>query len=160
MSKKKELFARARAEGQSIEEAGKTAGLAPKSGYTHGLSRTPDVQRRIRELQSEAVEETLLTVRQLFDTITKQAFFDPTIFGDVRSLEDMKEKVPEEIRRMLVAGWDWDKQGRFRIKLVDKDRAIDRLARHLEFYNDTQTINIGDFSSRLAAARAALGVRD
>lgn len=136
------------------------AGLSAKSGYTHGLSRTPDVARRIRELQSEGVEETLLTVRKLFDTITQQAFFDPTVFGDVRSLEDMKEKVPEEIRRLLVTGWSYDKQGRFRISLIDKDRAIDRLARHLEFYNDTQTINIGDFASRLAAARTVLGVRD
>ena len=51
---------------------------------------------------------------------------DPS--GDIRDL-------PEDVRR-AIAGWSWDKEGRFTVKLADKSKALDQLGKHLKLFVD------------------------
>lgn len=43
--------------------------------------------------------------------------------------------LPEGFRRAIV-GWSWDRNQNFTLKLADKSKALDQLARHLSLYND------------------------
>lgn len=124
----------------------------------------PGVRERIEYLLREGVSATRLTVQELLETFVAQATFDPVVFDGVESLADLKEKVPVAARRTLVKGWSYDPNGRFRLHLVDKEAALDRLARHLSFYRDVMRLEVVDYSEVLQAAKArrdaALEARD
>src|SRR5882672_1889337 len=65
--------------------------------------------------------------------------------------------LPENVRRAIV-GWGWDRNQNFTLKLADKSKALDQLARHLSLYNDRLEVasveGLGDRIKR-AKARAA-----
>ena len=94
-----------------------------------------------------------MTVQSLFDMMTKQGTYDPYMFDEVKSPSDLRN-IPEEIRRLLIKGWKWDKNGRFMLELVDKEKALDRLARHLAFYNDSLKLTTTDYGDLLSKAEA------
>lgn len=60
----------------------------------------------------------------------------------LRSVADIK-RLPEATRRVIV-GWGWDRNGNFTVKLADKSKALDQLARHLGLYNDKVEISTTD----------------
>lgn len=43
--------------------------------------------------------------------------------------------MPKKLRRAIV-GWGYDRNQNFTVKLADKSKALDQLARHLSLYND------------------------
>lgn len=149
-----EKFAQARARGLSQDEAAVEAGYTPNRSNSSRLNANDRIIARIAELQAPSVRKTAITVQALFDMMTTQGTYDPAIFEEVKSPSDLREMVPEEVRRLLVKGWKWDKQGRFMLELVDKERALDRLARHLAFYNDSLKLTTTDYSDLLAKAEA------
>lgn len=150
-----EAFARARSEGKTIAQANVEAGWSHDSGYAGRMSRNPEVLRRIAELQQPAIQKTIITIEQLFQTFVDQGTFDPAIFDEVQSLADLRHRVDEPTRRLLVKGWKYDRQGRFLLELVDKEKALDRIARHLSFYNDTLKVDVSDFDKMLEEAEKA-----
>ena len=152
---KQEAFARARAEGRTIHDANEAAGWSRTSSYGIKASRDPKILKRIAELQQPAIEKTVITIEQLFATFLDQGTYDPSIFDEVKSPEDLRHMVDESTRRLLVKGWKYDRQGRFLLDLVDKEKALDRIARHLSFYNDTLKVDVGDFDKMLEAAEQA-----
>lgn len=149
-----EKFAQARARGLSQADAATEAGYKYNPSNAAQLNQKQQVLARIAELQAPAVRQTVITVQSLFDMMTTQGTYDPAIFEEVKSPSDLREMVPEEVRRLLIKGWKWDKQGRFMLELVDKERALDRLARHLAFYNDSLKLTTTDYSDLLAKAEA------
>lgn len=149
-----ETFAQERASNKSLEDAATAAGYRNGSRQGHLLMKNDKVAARVAELQRPAAEKAMITIEQLFSKFTEQGTFDPAVFENVGSLTDLKNMVDEPTRRLLVQGWRYDKQGRFILELVKKDAALDRIARHLSFYNDTVKLDVGDYASRLANARA------
>lgn len=150
-----ERYAQARARGLSQVDAAVEAGYEYNTSNAARLNANERVQARIAELQAPAVRQTAITVQSLFDMMTKQGTYDPYMFDEVKSPSDLAN-IPEEIRRLLIKGWKWDKQGRFMLELVDKEKALDRLARHLAFYNDTLKVQTGDFADLLKKAESGL----
>lgn len=59
--------------------------------------------------------------------------------------------LPEPIRRAIV-GWSWDRNNNFTLKLADKSKALDQLARHLGLFHDKLEITV-DYGDRLQRAR-------
>jgi phage terminase small subunit len=150
-----EKFAQARAKGMSQVAAAVAAGYPENDSNAARLNRNERVLARIAELQAPAIRETVMTVQSLFDMMTKQGTYDPKLFQEVKSVDDL-DLIPEEIRRLLIKGWKWDKQGRFMLELVDKEKALDRLARHLAFYNDTLKVQSTDYTDLLKRAESDL----
>lgn len=75
------------------------------------------------------------------------------VITGLRGPADLKH-LPENARRAIV-GWGWDKAGNFTIKLADKSKALDQLARHLSLYNDKIEVNVADgLADRIARAKA------
>ena len=154
-----EAFAQLIAQGVKQVDAYERAGYEGTAGHcgqhASRLQAKPEVARRIVELQRPAVEKTVITIEQLFATFLDQGTYDPSIFDEVKSPEDLRQLVDESTRRLLVKGWKYDRQGRFLLDLVDKEKALDRIARHLSFYNDTLKVDVGDFDKMLEAAERA-----
>jgi phage terminase small subunit len=62
--------------------------------------------------------------------------------------------LPETVRRAIV-GWGWDRNQNFTLKLADKFKALDQLARHLSLYNDRLEVSsVETLADRLARAKA------
>lgn len=75
------------------------------------------------------------------------------VISGISGARDIK-KLPEGIRRAIV-GWGYDKNQNFTLKLADKSKALDQLARHLALYNDKLDVNVTDnLADRVARAKA------
>jgi hypothetical protein len=121
------------------------------------LLADPRVKARVAELLVPSVERVEVTIQSLIDTFVAQGTFDPVVFDGVGSLAELKAKVDEPTRRMRVKGWKYDRQGRFLLELIDKDTALDRLARHLSFYRDVLKVEVLDYATLLGHAEAQTG---
>ena len=155
-----ERYCQARAAGMSGVQAYAQAGYEgnPDAGSNvRQIERRAHVQARIRYLTAEAIAPMRLNIETLFNHIQEQGTFDPVVFEGVKSLTDLKSKVDEPTRRLLVKGWKFDKYGNFILELVDKDVALDRIARHLSFYNDKVRVDMGTFGDTLARAEKQIG---
>ncbi|MGO4834132.1 hypothetical protein AB4144_17880, partial [Rhizobiaceae sp. 2RAB30] len=74
------------------------------------------------------------------------------VVDGIRSPKDIR-LLPEEIRRAIV-GWSYDRNQNFTIKLADKSKALDQLARHLSLYNDRIEVKTLDgLADRLGRAK-------
>lgn len=75
------------------------------------------------------------------------------VISGISGARDIK-KLPEGIRRAIV-GWGYDKNQNFTLKLADKSKALDQLARHLSLYNDKLQVEVTDnLADRMARAKA------
>lgn len=69
----------------------------------------------------------------------------------LRGPADIK-RLPENIRRVIV-GFGYDRNQNFTVKLADKSKALDQLARHLSLYNDKVEVKgFNELADRLARA--------
>lgn len=134
------------------------AGYAASSVNSNAMDRDPAVQGRIAVLIAPVAEQVAVTVQELMEMFVSQGTYDPIIFEGVESLTDLKEKVPEALRRILVKSWKWDKNDNFTLILVDKDTAMDRIARHLSFYRDVMRVETVDYGALLAKAEQSAGL--
>jgi hypothetical protein len=142
----------------SQDAAYEGAGYKPSRHNAHALNTKQHIVRRIQELQAPAAAKVMLTIEQLYETFLQQGTYDPAVFDEVKSPEDLRTKVDETTRRLLVKGWKYDRQGRMILDLVDKEKAMERIARHQSFFNDTLKVDMGNFGSLLE--RAEKGVLD
>lgn len=155
---KHEAFAQHLAKGEPAVRAFELAGYASSEKNASRLKNNDVVWARVMELQAPAVAKTMLTIEQLYEAFLKQGTYDPSVFDAVKSPEDLRHNVDETTRRLLVKGWKWDRQGRFMLDLVDKEKAMERIARHQSFFNDTLKVDMGSFGSLLD--KAEKGVLD
>lgn len=115
------------------------------------------VRDAIDAAKEKRAEKTDITAERVLTEIARMAFYDPSEImreigeedadddGRYRYSDDGKiyglrgpgdiRALPENVRRVIV-GWSWDKAGNFVVKLADKSKALDQLARHLSLYND------------------------
>jgi len=138
----------------NAKQAAIRCGYSEKSAETQGsrLYRNGEVRSAIETAIAKRADKSGITAERVLAEIANMAFYDIAdtmieiegveveihssdgkLYGlrgptDIRSL-------PENVRRAIV-GYGWDKAGNFTIKLADKSKALDQLARHLSLYND------------------------
>lgn len=152
------------------------AGFSEKSADDIGaqlLGKT-HVKAAIDAALAKRAEKSEITAERVLSEIAAMATWDPADImmeigieenPDVRLGDDGKiyglrgpgdiRRLPERVRRAIV-GWGWDRNQNFTVKLADKSKALDQLARHLALYNDKVEVGLTEaLAERLE--RAARG---
>jgi phage terminase small subunit len=150
------------------------AGYSKRSAYAQSsqLLNHPAVKAAIDAAKTERSARAEIRAEQVLKEIAAMAFYDPgtlmidgaanaddpieavidgrAIYG-LRCPADIK-RLPEKVRRAIV-GWGWDRNQNFTVKLADKSKALDQLARHLSLYNDKlEVTGLDGLAERLARA--------
>lgn len=156
------------------------AGYSERTANEQGarLLAHASVKAAIQLRTTERQEATGITAERVLQEISLMAFYD---VGDIlldkdanelteeeaardvdyivngryviglRSPADIK-RLPEALRRVIV-GWGYDRNQNFTVKLADKSKALDQLARHLALYNDKVEVKgLSELADRLARA--------
>lgn len=150
------------------------AGYSEATANTQGprLLEDPAVQAAIDAAKIERSEETGINAERVLQEIATMAFYDPAdlmiddvaldgenpsvvingrIIHGLRGPADIR-RLPENVRRAIV-GWGYDRHQNFTVKLADKSKALDQLARHLSLYNDKLAIqDCSGLADRLSRA--------
>jgi phage terminase small subunit len=121
------------------------AGYAKKTARGTGsrMLTNANIKKYISELAKKVSDKLEITSERVLDEIASMAFYD---IADLVEISDGNEitgltspqdirKLPRNIRR-AITGWKYDALGNFIIKLADRSKALDQLARHLSLYND------------------------
>lgn len=83
-----------------------------------------------------------------------EALIEGRAINGLRCPADIR-RLPETMRRAIV-GWGYDRNQNFTVKLADKSKALDQLARHLSLYNDKlEVTGLHALAERLAGQRNA-----
>jgi phage terminase small subunit len=130
------------------------AGYSKRTAQEQGsqLLNHPAIRSAIDAAKTERSAKTEIRAEQVLEEIAAMAFYDPgklmidgaanagdpieavidgrVIYG-LRCPADIK-RLPEKVRRAIV-GWGWDRNQNFTVKLADKSKALDHLARHLVY---------------------------
>lgn len=152
---------------QAAIRAGYSANGADTAGPR--LLENPDVKAAIDCAKLQRSERTEITSDRVLEEISRMAFYEPgelMIDGDageddhvsavidgrviygLRGPADVK-RLPEKVRRAIV-GWSYDRNQNFTVKLADKSKALDQLARHLGLYTEKVEMSMVDnFAERL-----------
>ncbi|TIW78980.1 MAG: hypothetical protein E5V52_15630, partial [Mesorhizobium sp.] len=148
------------------------------------LLENPAIIAAIDAAKVERSQKTEITARRVLEEIATMAFYDPAqligvareigqgdnalegegivsidgkryAIGGITSAIDIL-KLPEDVRRAIV-GWGYDRNQNFTLKLADKSKALDQLARHLSLYNDKlEVTGLDALADRLARANARI----
>lgn len=152
--------------------AGSTAKRADQAGYEY--MSNPEISAEIERRRAKLAAKHEITAERVLSEIANMAFYDiadamvPIGENDaeggsgVRVSDDGKlyglrgptdiRALPENVRRVVI-GWSWDKSGNFTVKLADKSKALDQLARHLSLYNDKiELTGLGALAERMERA--------
>lgn len=122
----------ARAAGYSASTAKSKAFCWVSDSQRYGK---PHVLEAIRAAMKSRAERTAITADRVLEEIANIGLLDPIEIvgaGGVNGPEDIA-KLPEHVRR-AIAGWSWDRDGRFTLKIADKLTALDKMARHLGMF--------------------------
>ncbi|MEZ0170765.1 terminase small subunit [Microvirga sp. TS319] len=151
------------------------AGYSPKNPDVQAaqLFARPEIVAAIQDAMSKRADRLEITSERVLEEIAAMAFYDPadlmvdvepeegeensplvvngrTVLG-LRGPHDI-QRLPENVRRAIV-GWGYDRNQNFTVKLADKSKALDQLARHLSLYNDKLAIDgLDSLAERLARA--------
>lgn len=160
------------------------AGYSEKTAQEIGAENLtkPMIRQHIDAALAKRSEKTEITADRVLKEISRMAFYDPIdlieiirdampddavenvrwsddgkLIHGLRSPGDIRF-LPEDVRRSIV-GWGYDRNQNFTLKLADKSKALDQLARHLALYNDKVEVGLTEaLAERLErAARAGAG---
>lgn len=166
--------------GKAAERAGYSAKTANQQG--HILLNHPGIKAAIDAAMAKRSQQTEIDAARVLKEIAAMAFYDPAdLIGVAREIGrdekcrdgegviDMNGRkyavsgisspahiagLPENVRRAIV-GWGWDKNQNFTLKLADKSKALDQLARHLSLYNDRLEVSsVEALGDRIARAKS------
>lgn len=131
--------------------------VAPKNlgNKAAHLLAMPRVAALVAELKAKQAKRLEIKADRVLLELARMAYFDPGEIGlaDINSPADIA-KLPEDVR-MAIAGWSWDKNGNFTLKLAQKQPALDSLGRHLKLFVDRVEVkDVTDRAQALARARA------
>lgn len=186
LTPKQELFVREYLADLNATQAAIRAGYSERGANKIGprLLENPAIVAAIDAAKVERSEKTEITARRVLQEIATMAFYDPAqLIGTAREIGpgdnalegegivsiDGKRyaisgmtsaidilKLPEDVRRAIV-GWGYDRNQNFTLKLADKSKALDQLARHLSLYNDKlEVTGLDALADRLARANARI----
>jgi phage terminase small subunit len=155
LTPKQETFVREYLVDLNATQAAIRAGYSPRTANKQGaqLLAKPAIRAAIAAAKLDRGERLGVEADRVLREIASMAFYDPVDLTGLGSPRDIKH-LPEDVRRAIV-GWSWDRNGNFTIKLADKSKALDQLARHLSLYNDKVELQgLDQLAERLARARA------
>lgn len=121
------------------------AGFSTKTAKQQGarLLTNVDVAAAIAERQAKRLNKLEVKAERVVSEMAAGAFYDAAdLVAQAITCPADIAKLPEQVRRAIV-GWSWDRRGNFVLKLADKSRALDMLARHLGMYRDQIELKIG-----------------
>lgn len=124
------------------------------------LLADPKVAALVADLKAKQADRLAIKADRVLMELARLAYFDPAEIGlaTIKKPADIA-KLPEDVRR-AIAGWSWDKNGRFTLKLAAKQPALEALGRHLKLFVDRVEVKeVGGFAERLARARARAQAR-
>ena len=181
LTPKQRLFVAEYLKDLNATQAAIRAGYSEKTAHSQGprLLEDAGVKSAIAAAAEKRAEKLEITAERVLAEIANMAFYDVgdlMIDGDaseelteeqakewekwivdgriihgLRNPADIK-RLPEKLRRAIV-GWGWDRNGNFTVKLADKSKALDQLARHLSLYNDKlEVTGVDALADRLARA--------
>ncbi|HUD91900.1 terminase small subunit [Sphingobium sp.] len=178
LNPKQQAFAREYLVDLNATQAAIRAGYSPKTAVQQGsrLLLNADIAAAVARGMDKRAEKLDISAERVLAEIASMAFWDPAdmmveltdateaeagegyhigedgkLYG-LRGPTDIR-RLPEKIRRAIV-GWGWDRNQNFTVKLADKSKALDQLARHLSLYNDKLDLNVtGDLAGRLRRAK-------
>ena len=118
----------------SAEKAAEAVGYAKSTASVQAwyFLDQEEVQQAIRDAMAARVERTHITADRVLLEIASMALYDPAEFASLTGPEAIKD-LPEDVRR-AIAGWKWDRNGKFILTLASKPAALDMLAKHLGMY--------------------------
>ena len=130
---------------QACIRAGYSEKTAMEQGYQ--LLQNTSVSTFIQNLKSKRSEKTEITAEEVLKELYNWAYGDFTELMEM-SFEDIK-KLPKDVRR-LITGFDkstttFGEDGKkevFKVRFVDKSKAMDMIARHISFYAPEEKINL------------------
>jgi phage terminase small subunit len=144
------------------------------------LLAKPHIRDAIDAAKTKRSKKTEIRAERVLKEIADMAFYDPAdlieiareiedydldnaqgaivtidgkqmVLDGIRDARDIKN-LPENVRRAIV-GWGYDRNQNFTLKLADKSKALDQLARHLSLYNDRlEVTGLDALADRLARA--------
>lgn len=170
LSKREEAFAKSYAAHENGTKAATEAGYSKRSAHSQStvLLKRPEVQERIFALRMAASLRTNVTVDRVLLEMARVAFADVrNIFDDDGNLLPPKEWDDETAASIV--GLDTTQSvlqiddrtqvtnHLSKVRRADKMAALDKLARHLQIYNDKITFEgLDQLAERLARARLRL----
>lgn len=173
LSDKQQLFVQEYLVDRNGRQAAIRAGYSARNpGYqAHRLLQNPEVAEAVGEGLQGRTARLEVTAERVIEEIARRAFYDPTdLMVEVeQALEDgegspfdatgrLLKALPEDTRR-AIDGWGRDRHGNLVIKLADKNKALDQLARHLGLYRAVD-VRVTHVSQRINAGRNRLARRD
>lgn len=183
LTPKQEQFVREYLIDLNATQAAIRAGYSEKNADKIGpeLLGHSRVRAEIEQAMQKRSQKTNITAERVLKEMERMAFYDPIhlieiardalpediadgvelsddgkVIHGLRSPQDIKY-LPEDVRRAIV-GWGYDRNQNFTIKLADKSKALDQLARHLSLYNDKLEVQgLDALADRLARAKSRKG---
>lgn len=177
LTPKQALFVREYLVDLNATQAAIRAGYSERTAEKIGSENLykPEVRAAIDAAKAERSEKTGITAERVLLEIGRMALWDPAeimleigkdapdLAQDISVDDDGKiwglrgprdiRRLPEDVRRAIV-GWGWDRNQNFTVKLADKSKALDQLARHLSLYNDKlEVTGLDALADRLTRAR-------
>ncbi|TIW56693.1 MAG: terminase small subunit [Mesorhizobium sp.] len=184
MTPKQEQFVREYLLDLNATQAAIRAGYSERTANEQGarLLANASVKAAIDAAKIKRTDKLEISGERVLKEISRMAFYDPLdlieivrealpeeladdvklsddgkVIHGLRSAQDIKF-LPEDVRRAIV-GWGYDRNQNFTLKLADKSKALDQLARHLSLYSDKlEVTGLDALADRLA--RAAKRVSD
>lgn len=139
---------------ETAAKAAAKAGFSEKNAgaAARRLMNDPEVGKLIQKEMDRRSHRTGITKDSVLKGIACLAYFDPADYVGIQSPEDIKKLTKEQ--RSAIAGWKWDKGGRFTLVFVSKHTAFDQLGRHLKLFTDkVEVAGVEDLAERLKEAR-------
>lgn len=155
LTNKQEIFCREYLIDFNASRAARAAGYSKRTAHRMGAEnmQKPAIQQKLKELIAERNERLQIDADEVLQELQRWAFGDFTEVMHMR-IEDIK-KLPLEIRRLITgfkstissqSGGETGESGDARvinetveIKFVDKQKAIDMIAKHIGFYEKDNT---------------------
>lgn len=148
-------------------EAARKAGYKTPNVLSAQLLKKKHIREYIAERQAIQIAKSDLTAIRVLEELRRLAMVDTRSYYDERgNLKPMHELTEEQgsalagvetMTRNLTAG-DGEQDTTYKIKLWDKTKALDLLARHFALLNDSLKVTgDADLVTRLNAARKRIG---
>ena len=166
LNERQVLFAKEYLKDLNATRAALAAGYSEKTAYSQAgqLLKKLEIKKYIEENMQKRADKLELSSDRVLQEISHMAFYDPASIASAKDADgdfvvscaaDIA-RLPEDVRRAIV-GWGYNKDGKFTLKLADKSKALDQLARHLSLYNDKVEVKgLGELAERLERAAKRL----
>lgn len=162
LTKKQALFVHEYLIDKNATQAAIRAGYSLKTAYSIGHENLtkPEIRARLQEAMEKLANSLEITAERTLRERARLAYFD---IGEIARANPQKPEdianLPRELRQ-AVAGWKWDKDGRFIVEFIDKSAHLTALDKHLGLYekDNLQKSGVADLSDeeldRLLTRRA------